>query len=62
MMSFRGWVALLIFYIAYLILGGFVFQALESPYDCEELKNRSETNRQIQDSIQDLKGKTFLKD
>ena len=57
MMSIRAWLALLIFYLVYLIIGGFTFRAIESPFDCQKQKMAQNISRQIHHSIQALQRK-----
>ena len=56
MLSFRAWISLLLFYILYLLVGGFVFQALEAPTDCDNIHanyNKSKYLHQLIDGIKD---------
>ena len=54
MLSFRAWIALLLFYLLYLLVGGFLFQALEAPTDCDNIHakyNKSKYLHQLIDGI-----------
>lgn len=59
MMSVRSWFALLVFYFAYLALGGFIFQSLEFPEDCEDQKNDQLRRREATKNINVLEGKLW---
>ena len=56
MMSLRSWLALLVFYIIYLVIGGFSFRALENPEDCKNKINSQNQLNRIRDQVQDFKG------
>lgn len=50
MMSLRSWLALLMVYVLFLIMGGYTFRALESPTDCKNImKDKAEKLRLGQD-------------
>ena len=56
MLSFRAWLSLLLVYLLYLMIGGFLFQALEAPTDCNNIHakyNKSKYLQQLIDGIKD---------
>ena len=57
MMSLRAWLALLLFYVIYLLIGGFTFKAIEAPNDCENAEKNFNKSLRIYRKIEDIKGK-----
>lgn len=56
-MSLRAWLALLVFYVAYLLIGGFTFRAIESPNDCKKLQDEKAAKIEILQNINRLRRK-----
>jgi len=55
MMSVKSWLILLVIYIAYLILGGFLFNLTECPAEKEERKAAFEKDKQVALAIVDMR-------
>ena len=49
MLSLKEWLCLLLFYLLYLLVGGFLFKAIEAPNECENVE--PQVNPQIQKLI-----------
>jgi len=54
-MSVKSWLVLLVIYIAYLILGGFLFHLTECPAELESKNATYEKDKHIADAIIDMK-------
>ena len=59
MMSLQNWLALLIFYILYLLIGGYSFRALENPQDCQDKIDEQDHRNRIRGHVQEFKGNSF---
>jgi len=55
MMSVKSWLILLVIYIAYLILGGFMFNLTECPHELETRKANYEMDKDIGEKILTMK-------
>ena len=55
MMSVKSWLILLVIYIAYLILGGFLFNLTECPAELESKNATYEKDKHIAHAIIDMK-------
>ena len=63
MLSFRAWLALLLFYLMYLLLGGYIFYLIEEPNDCINVQknyNKSQELNQLVEDIRNGKKKPFF--
>ena len=40
MLSLKEWLGLLVFYLLYLLVGGFLFKAIEAPNELENCRNQ----------------------
>ena len=60
MMSLQAWIALLLFYIVYLLIGGWTFKEIEGPRDCSDRLEAFNTSLELSRKIEILRGnKTF---
>ncbi len=57
MMSLRSWLALLVIYVVYLVMGGFVFRALENPPSCQAKADAKDNERRMRKKIFAFSGK-----
>ena len=55
MMSVKSWLILLVIYIAYLILGGFIFNLTECPHELETRRANFEKDKDIGQKILTMK-------
>ena len=55
MMSVKSWLILLVIYIAYLILGGFIFNLTECPHELETRRANFEKDKDIGQKIITMK-------
>ena len=55
MMSVKSWLILLVIYIAYLILGGYLFQLTECQAELETKRNETEEDKIVSDTLIQLK-------
>ena len=51
-MSFRAWLALLLFYLLYLLVGGYIFHTLEMPNDCKNIQERYKKSQKLNQIVQ----------
>ena len=51
-MSFRAWLALLSFYLLYLLVGGYIFHTLEMPNDCKNIQERYKKSQKLNKIVQ----------
>ena len=51
-MSFRAWLALLSFYLMYLLVGGYIFHTLEKPNDCKNIQERYKKSQKLNKIVQ----------
>ena len=51
-MTFRAWLALLSFYLLYLLVGGYIFHTLEMPNDCKNIKERYKKSQKLNKIVQ----------
>ncbi len=59
-MSLRAWIALLLFYIIYLLIGGFTFRAIESPHECETREKAFNESQKYQESLKRIRGTKYM--
>jgi len=59
MLSLRAWLALLLFYLAYLLVGGFLFQAIEAPNDCDIVMTSYNRSLEIQYLIAEIRSENL---
>ena len=58
MMSLRSWLALLVFYVLYLLMGGYIFNAIECPDEMAEKDREAAERRDVRMLVLDLKGES----
>ena len=51
-MSFRAWLALLSFYLLYLLVGGYIFHTLEMPNDCKNIQEKYKKSQKVNQMVQ----------
>ena len=51
-MSFRAWLALLSFYLLYLLVGGYIFHTLETPNDCKNIQEKYKKSQKVNQMVQ----------
>ncbi|TRY67051.1 hypothetical protein TCAL_07815 [Tigriopus californicus] len=56
MMSFRNWFLLLVIYVLYLLLGGYIFRWLENPEDCDRKHALFQRKAQAKEEISQFLG------
>ena len=56
MMSLRSWLALLVFYVLYLLMGGYIFNAIECPGEIVEKEREAAQRRDLWMLVSELKG------
>ena len=56
MMSLRSWFALLVFYVLYLLMGGYIFNAIECPGEMVEKEREATERRDLMMLVSELKG------
>ena len=56
MMSLRSWLALLVFYVLYLLMGGYIFNAIECPGEMAEKERDAAERRDVRMLVLELKG------
>ena len=54
-MSFKAWLALLSFYLLYLLVGGYIFHTLGMPNDCKKFQERYEKSQKLNQIVQWIK-------
>lgn len=62
MMTLKAWLALLAFYVLYLLMGGFAFRAIEAPHNCDERRNAHDKSVRIYRKLKALQGEKFYRD
>ena len=55
-MSLRSWLALLVFYVLYLLIGGYIFNAIECPGEMAEKEREATERRDLRMLVLELKG------
>ena len=55
-MSLRSWLALLLFCVLYLLVGGYIFNAIECPAEMVEKEREAAERRDVRMLVLDLKG------
>jgi hypothetical protein len=58
-MSLRSWLALLVFYVLYLLAGAYIFNALENPTECSTKEKNMEVQRDAMNRLLTLTGKNL---
>ena len=56
MMSLRSWLALLVFYVLYLLMGGYIFNAIECPGEIVEKEREATQRRDLWMLVSELEG------
>ena len=56
MMSLRSWLALLVFYVLYLLMGGYIFNAIECPGEIVEKEREATERGNLRMLVSELKG------
>ena len=56
MMSLRSWLALLVFYVLYLLMGGYIFNAIECPGEIVEKEREATERRNLMMRVSEIKG------
>ena len=51
-MSFKAWLALLLFYLLYLLVGGYIFHTLEMPNDCKNIQEKYKKSQKVNQMVQ----------
>ena len=55
MLSFRAWLALLLFYLMYLLLGGYIFYLIEEPNDCINVQKNYNKSQELNQLVEDVR-------
>ena len=55
MLSFRAWLALLLFYLMYLLLGGYIFYLIEEPNDCINVQKNYNKSQELIQLVEDIR-------
>ena len=61
MMSLRSWFALLVFYVLYLLMGGYIFNAIECPGEIVEKEREATERRDLWKLVSELEGDWSLR-
>ena len=55
MLTFRAWLALLLVYLLYLLLGGYIFYIIEEPQDCINVQENYNTSKYLHQLVVGIK-------